>query len=143
MTMQSLHNVFYRGFRVDDIGSDSIICIIEDADIRYSGSTNMSDDDKKIAEQYFSDKHGYDVNNVEFLKKNIDCNRGCCEALFKVAITDVSDQDIERVSDCLDRSRIIQEEIQSLNEKINQCNDELEKLHTIKDALESHRSDIL
>ena len=103
----------------------------------------MSDDDKKMAEQYFSDKHGYDVNNVEFLKTNIDRNRGCCQALFKVEITDVNDQDIEHVSDCLDRSRIIQEEIQSLDEKIKQCNDELERLNTLKDALESHRSDIL
>lgn len=141
--MQSLHNVFYRGFQVDDIGSDSIICIIEDTDIRYSGNIIMSDDDKKMAEQYFSDKHGYDVNNVEFLKTNIDRNRGCCQALFKVEITDVNDQDIEHVSDCLDRSRIIQEEIQSLDEKIKQCNDELERLNTLKDALESHRSDIL
>lgn len=141
--MQSLHNVFYRGFQVDDIGSDSIICIIEDTDIRYSGNIIMSDDDKKIAEQYFSDKHGYDVNNVEFLKTNIDRNRGCCQALFKVEITDVDDKDIEHVSDCLDRSRIIQEEIRLLDEKIKQCNDELERLHTLKDALESHRSDIL
>ena len=141
--MKSLHNVFYRGFQVDDIGSDSIICIIEDTDIRYSGNIIMSDDDKKMAEQYFSDKHGYDVNNVEFLKTIIDRNRGCCQALFKVEITDVNDKDIEHVSDCLDRSRIIQEEIQSLDEKIKQCNDELERLHTLKDALESHRSDIL
>ena len=80
---------------------------------------------------------------MEFLKTNIDRNRGCCQALFKVEITDVNDQDIEHVSDCLDRSRIIQEEIQSLDEKIKQCNDELERLHTLKDALESHRSDIL
>lgn len=140
--MQSLHNVFYRGFRVDDIGSDSIICIVKDEDIRYSGNTNMSENDKKIAEQYFANKHGYNVNNVEFLKMNIDNNKGCCEALFKVEITDVSDQDIDYVSDCLDRSRIIQEEIQSLDEKIGQLNSDLERSYILKHALESFRRDI-
>lgn len=139
--MESLHNVFYQGLRVEDIGSDNIICIIKDTDIRYSES-DTSKENKKIAEEYFSYKHGYDIDNIEFVKSEIDQTKSCCDAWFRITVNGVSDDDIETVSDCLDKSRIIKKEIQSLEAKIESLNDEIEKFYTLKHVLESHREDI-
>lgn len=41
------YNVFYKGLQVEDISSDSIICIVSDTDIRYSGSDTSSEDQKQ------------------------------------------------------------------------------------------------
>lgn len=135
------YNVFYKGLQVEDISSDSIICIISDTDIRYSNSDTSSESQQQ-AVGYFSDKHGYDIDDVTFIKKVIDRSRACCQALFKVTIHGVSDKDIEYISDCLDRSRIINEEIRKLDNKIEELNGEIEKSLALKEALEAYRVEI-
>lgn len=135
------YNVFYNGLQVEDISSDSIICIISDTDIRYS-SSDTSPESQKQAERYFSDKYGYDIDDVTFIEKVIDRSRAYCQALFKVNIRGVSDKDIEYISDCLDRSRIINEEIRKLDNKIEELNSEIEKSLALKEALKAYRVEI-
>lgn len=135
------YNVFYNGLQVEDISSDSIICIVSDTDIRYS-SSDTSPESQKQAERYFSYKYGYDIDDVTFIEKVIDRSRAYCQALFKVNIRGVSDKDIEYISDCLDRSRIINEEIRKLDNKIEELNGEIEKSLALKEALEAYRVEI-
>lgn len=138
--MQS-YNVFYKGLQVEDISSDSIICTFLDTDIRYSDSDASLESQKK-AEEYFSSKHGYDINDVKFIEKIIDRTNARCKALFTINVRNASDNDIVHISDCLDRARIIHQEIQVLDNKIEDLSNELEKFLTLKEALESHRIEV-
>ena len=86
--------------------------------------------------------NGYDINDVKFIEKIIDRTNARCKALFTINVRNASDNDIAHISDCLDRARIIHQEIQVLDNKIEDLSNELEKFLTLKEALESHRIEV-